>query len=265
MSGRGILLILGGLVATGGIALTAGPWAWTMTDSDSGICTLVGCDSGISVSALDIAYARPDVARVRVCIDNRCQEIPRSIEDELHLRRRVPGMRPVQVDAALLSASGATLARDRRSITRTGTTPNGQRCGPICWVGTVQIAPSGRLKRQPRWLPRDGRRVRADVIVRGRVHRLSTSPSRPVTPIRLRRTDGIQIRTGARGYPRVYVPGHLTRPEPAPFELAHDESGRIWSADVPRRLRGTRALMIRITHRPDRRVVDLRLPIELVD
>ena len=112
-------------------------------------------------------------------------------------------------------------------ITRTSNAPNGERCGPICHVGSVQLTPTGRLVKPSARLrlPRPGR-PGIHVIVRGRVTRVSAGRA-ATAPLVVKRGDPIEVRTDSRNYVRVYVRGHLPPAEWNPFGLARPD-GRVW-------------------------------------
>jgi len=231
-------------------------------ESEVFACSAVGCDSGVAVAAPDVAYARPEVAKVRLCIAGRCRVVSRFAEGVIGDSRRVGGRAAVPVMAALLDARGRVVARDEALVARRKSAPNGERCGPICYYGGVHFTPGGRLVRPSgvRLPPRG--RPGIDVIVRGRVSRLRARRAASARLV-VRRGDPIEVRTDSRSYVRVYVRGHLPPTELEPFGLA-GPGGRVWDAWVPRRLRGARELMVRLDHRRDRRVVRFRLPIEVI-
>lgn len=226
-------------------------------------CTLVGCTSGTGISAPDIAYAAPEVARVKYCVARRCRVVTRFAEGSIRDFKAIGGDDPVPVTAELLDARGRAVARDKIVVTRTSNAPNGERCGPICHVGSVELTPTGRLVKPSARLrlPRPGR-PGIHVIVRGRVTRVSAGRA-ATAPLVVRRGDPIEVRTDSRSYVRVYVRGHLPPAEWNPFGLARPD-GRVWDAWVPRRLRGARELMVRLDHRRDGRVVRLRVPIAVI-
>jgi hypothetical protein len=248
------------------VALVLGP-TLVMTGSAVELsCTLVGCTSGVSVRAPDLAYARDDVSRVRVCIYRNCSVLRRDRGVRWQWYQRIADRRIViAVSAAMLDERGRVISSHSRPVTRRPTSPNGRRCGPTCYVGGVVLDARGRLGAPAgefglRMPPAVLGQPRADVIGGGRVRRLGGRMT-PPRPLAVRRDDELQVRTDARSYVRVFAPGRLPSAEPLPFELAEDRAGRVWSVSVPSRLRGVRYLIVRLDHRKDRRIVELRLPI----
>ncbi|MDQ3676791.1 MAG: hypothetical protein M3401_08325, partial [Actinomycetota bacterium] len=120
------------------VALVLGP-TLVMTGSAAELsCTLVGCTSGVSVRAPELAYAREDVSRVRVCIDRKCSVLRRDRGVRWEWYQRIAGRRIViSVSAAMLDKRGRVIASHSRPVTRRPTSPNGRRCGPTCYVGGV--------------------------------------------------------------------------------------------------------------------------------
>lgn len=199
--GFGAVIVLGAVIAVIAVAGRGTP-------SDEGFaCTLVGCDSGTSIQAPDLAYAPADVTTIEVCIAGRCQRRPRAVAGPALFFREVDGSAPVQVSAALIDPRGRAITRDQRRVARARSAPNGELCGPICYTGGVRLEPDGRLQTPPPRvrLPRPGR-PRAHVIAGGHVSRLEAgcAPSRSLT---IRPDDPIEIRTDSRSYVRVYAPG----------------------------------------------------------
>lgn len=251
-------------VFVGGIVIAGVAFAGRSHEQDDVLaCTAVGCESGVGIAAPDLAYARPEVARVRFCLARRCRTVSRFAEGLIRDFERVRGSGPVPVRAALLNARGGVIASDRTVVRRRAYAPNGKRCGPICYGGGVHLTPSGRLVRPSAALrlPRPGR-AGIDVIARGRVSQVRARRA-ATTALVVRRGDPISVRTDSRSYVRVYVRGHLPPPEYEPFALG-GRDGRVWDAWVPQRLRGARELMVRLDHRTDGRIVRFRVPITVV-
>lgn len=258
-------LVIGfGCVLFGGVAIGGVSFAGRAHEERKGrLCTLVRCDSGVAVAAPDVAYARPDVARVRLCIAGRCRVVSRFAEGRIWNFERVAGSGPVAVTAALLDARGRAVARDEAVVARRRLAPNGEDCGPICHVGGLHLTPDGRLVTPAARvrLPRPGR-PGVHVIVRGRVSRLGAGRAATGSLV-VRRGDPVEVRTDSRSYARVYVRGHLPPAELEPFALG-SRDGRVWETWVPRRLRGAHELLVRLDRRRDGRVVRFRVPITVI-
>jgi len=231
------------------------------------VCTAAGCESEISVSADDLAYARTDVTRLRVCIDGRCTTRSRYADGRISVSRRIGGTRPlIAVATTLIDAEGLVVASDHRWVKRRRSAPNGESCGPVCFIGAAHADQDGRLQTRPirgRMPSPSPGRVRVDVIVRGRVTRLEAGRS-PPRAVRVRRGDQVEVRTDARSYVRVFAPGRRPPPEYEWYEFSYDRAGRVWIEEIPRRLRGVRHLVVRLDRRADRRNVELRLPVEVM-
>ncbi|MEJ7797283.1 MAG: hypothetical protein WKF42_02200 [Solirubrobacteraceae bacterium] len=232
---------------------------------DEGLsCTLAGCDSAITISAPDLAYAPGNVRGVRICIDGRCRVSPR-LGPGWIMQRGVSDQRlGVPVNSELLDRRGRAIASDTHIVKRERIAPNGERCGPVCLAGAVQLGADGRLRdpvaperlRLPSSRPG---RPGADVIVNGRVVRLGERLP-PPRAVSVASRDALEIRTDARSYVRVFRPGHRPTAESDPFELS-THGGRVWNDVLPSNLRGLRYMVVRLDRRADHRVIELRLPI----
>lgn len=111
-------------------------------------CTDVGCDSGLTLDAIDLAYAPRDVRAVRVCVEDRCELIRREHSVGLGgppLDHGVRKAREVTVTAELLARDDRVVRRSRRRLGLKVVYPNGEACGGGCVVGSLRLDRRGEL------------------------------------------------------------------------------------------------------------------------
>ncbi len=109
------------------------------------ICTLIGADSGVSVSWDPAAY--PEGALFRLCADDVCREHA-SLREVPFGSLQVPlpeedGPREVAVRLAVTDpAQGGRVVHDGGTrVTLRKVTPNGEGCGPTVWQAGVRADP----------------------------------------------------------------------------------------------------------------------------
>ncbi|MFJ5712680.1 hypothetical protein [Streptomyces sp. NPDC093105] len=109
------------------------------------VCTLIGADSGVSVTWDPAAY--PEGARFRLCADEECGERESSREFPFgSLQVRLPeedGPREVAVRLSVTDpARGGRVVHDGSTrVTLRKVTPNGEGCGPTVWQAAVRADP----------------------------------------------------------------------------------------------------------------------------
>ncbi|MFD8014007.1 hypothetical protein [Streptomyces sp. NPDC058955] len=109
------------------------------------VCTLIGADSGVSVSWDPAAY--PDGARFRLCADEECRERESLREFPFgSLQVRLPeedGPREVAVRLSVTDpAQGGRVVHDGAvRVALRKVTPNGEGCGPTVWQAAVRADP----------------------------------------------------------------------------------------------------------------------------
>ncbi|GGR63686.1 hypothetical protein [Streptomyces roseolus] len=124
------------------------------------ICTLIGADSGVTVSRRPADF--PAGSRYRICADGTCREpsAPAAGDDTAFLQVRLPeedGPREVTVRFAVIappdepageeSAGGEPAGGGRvvhafsTRVALRAATPNGEKCGPTVWQAGVRVDP----------------------------------------------------------------------------------------------------------------------------
>jgi hypothetical protein len=112
-------------------------------------CTLIGCDSGVSVDLRAMTFP-PSTGPVTaiLCVDGACQDVQISAPGQALLRVSVDLPRPpatVTVSMEMFGAGGAVLAPTAppgAPVRRL--TPNGEKCGPVCNVVTLRYDSASR-------------------------------------------------------------------------------------------------------------------------
>lgn len=144
------------LVASTALLLTAGCLGRPGT-----ICTLVGADSGVTVSWRPADF--PAGSRYRICADGQCREREDPTAGDgstTFLQVRLPeedGPRDVAVRFTVVApaeepaddelAGGGPAGGGRvvdafsTRVTLRGSTPNGEECGPAVWQAGVRVDP----------------------------------------------------------------------------------------------------------------------------
>jgi hypothetical protein len=107
-------------------------------------CTEIGCTSGVSVTVEGFQLTAEDGVDVRACLDSVCRS--RTVTEE-------PAVVPLEVDRSAsettvmvtvqVSRDGNILMDARKKVTLHKISPNGDQCGPICYVSFVVVNPSG--------------------------------------------------------------------------------------------------------------------------
>jgi hypothetical protein len=107
-------------------------------------CTQIGCTSGVSVTVEGFRATTDNGIVVRACLDSECRS--RTVTEE-------PAVVPLEVDtissestvtvSVRVSRGDAEIVESSNEITLHKISPNGDQCGPICYVSFVVVNPSG--------------------------------------------------------------------------------------------------------------------------
>jgi hypothetical protein len=107
-------------------------------------CTQIGCTSGVSVTVEGFGVTVDDGVAVRACLDSECRS--RTITEE-------PAVIPLEVDrtasestvtlSVRVSRGDEVLVEADEEVTLHKISPNGDQCGPICYVSFVVLSPAG--------------------------------------------------------------------------------------------------------------------------
>lgn len=113
----------------------------------TGDCTTAGCTSGLSVQ-VDLPAGTDGLVDVEVCVRGHCARAVSADPSLAAYGVTVPvpwlragtGERSVRVRVTqrgheLLAGRGVTRFHELA--------PNGERCGPVCWIGDVHVGPGG--------------------------------------------------------------------------------------------------------------------------
>lgn len=138
------------LLATAAVLGTAAYVGNRAIDDLNRVCTLIGCNSGLFLDTNDVAYAPAAASTLRVCVEQRCTDIPRSETGGIPMHPVEHGFekpREVTVTAELLDPGGRVLHRSERRLELESHTPNGKACdGDGCTVGALRIDRAGDLQ-----------------------------------------------------------------------------------------------------------------------
>lgn len=107
-------------------------------------CTQIGCTSGVSVTVEGFGATADNGVVVRACLDSECRS--RTVTEE-------PAVVPLEINRAAsesvvtlsvrVSRGDTTLVEAQDEVTLHKISPNGDKCGPICYVSFVVVDPSG--------------------------------------------------------------------------------------------------------------------------
>lgn len=120
---RAVRLLAATLGAMFACAVIAGP----VGGEEPQVCTVVGCESGVSV---DVRSLAGEGRQVTVCIDRTCKRAGR--EDAVRITRRYEEGQPVTVRVVVRTDAGKVLGRVRRTVGLKAYRPNGPDCPPLC-------------------------------------------------------------------------------------------------------------------------------------
>jgi hypothetical protein len=116
--------------------------------SQSVVCTEIGCDSGVSVTVEGFRAGPADTIKVHACLGSVCRD--RTVAEEpsvVFIDAPESGTVSTVVVSVEVKQGSDVLVRGRRELTLHKIAPNGERCGPVCYVGFLAISPAGL--RQP--------------------------------------------------------------------------------------------------------------------
>jgi hypothetical protein len=113
---------------------------------DRRICTLVGCNSGVSVRYGEFGTRYiPRNATVTVCIERLCRRFSGRGDGVRVAHAKLSGPGPVRVRVVVRSPSDKVLFRADRQVTLKRARPNGEECEPTCWLAAFEFKSSRRL------------------------------------------------------------------------------------------------------------------------
>ncbi|MFF3413675.1 hypothetical protein ACFYW9_03130 [Streptomyces sp. NPDC002698] len=124
-------------------------------------CTMADGDSRVSVVWRPDDFGGRDSARIRLCVNSRCEEWTsgRPADPFASLSVRLPdrvGASTLPVRLTVTSAeSGDTVVEDRTRVRLTEQHPNGTSCPPTVWTATFRAHPDKGLT-SPRGLKLQG-------------------------------------------------------------------------------------------------------------
>lgn len=117
----------------------------------SGMCTAVGCSSGLTVAG-PYFVQNQHVKWMRVCVAGSCRTagVPLNsgagfLGESLVPTAALQVHTPVKVSVTLETASHTRLVSADGSIRLRKTAPNGVACGPVCYQASVTVHPNGTL------------------------------------------------------------------------------------------------------------------------
>ena len=121
-------------------------------EREEGVCSLVGCTSGIEVELESLRHALPQAAAVQLCAGAGCVSqslrhgrLPPLMESAWRGAPRRPNA-SYTADLMVLDRHGRVLLHLRRAVRLTKFEPNGHACGPTCWSAALKLdAARGRL------------------------------------------------------------------------------------------------------------------------
>ncbi len=119
-----------------GATVVVGFGATLLIRNVPGECTLVGCDSAVTIGLTELApEVRAEASAVTVCLDGRCDTSP-LVADQPWVRSTLAERVVHQATMTITDAAGldlAHLALDE-SVAADEFQPNGDRCQPTCWT-----------------------------------------------------------------------------------------------------------------------------------
>jgi hypothetical protein len=116
----------------------------------AGTCTSAGCISGLQVTVRGFTLTPGVPAQLHVCLENVCRDTlagqdPAVIQVDLPGRQQTPDAgADRELNATVrVTTAGRTLLDARRKVTLAKVTPNGERCGPVCYYVALTASPTG--------------------------------------------------------------------------------------------------------------------------
>jgi hypothetical protein len=114
------------------------------------VCTLIGCESGVTVDISAYRIRHPQIRRVVVCVDRHCEVRKWSrtthAPDVVEVRTAEPRAHSAVVKVVAYDSRGLKRIRKLLNVFLRKIQPNGPRCEPICFAATVRVSRHGRLR-----------------------------------------------------------------------------------------------------------------------
>lgn len=105
-------------------------------------CTAVGCDSGVMFTVSNVGQVPGEALVMRACVDEVCSDTKGVDQDVIGVQ--LPDTGPRAAVASITITQGDTvLVRGSTPVQLTKTAPNGEKCGPICFVAAVAVTKDG--------------------------------------------------------------------------------------------------------------------------
>lgn len=140
------LLATSALLAIASTTALADPAA-IRSSAPGRVCTEIGCQSGVFLTAGSYLAAHASVARVEVCSLGRCRSIrrgqPTVVGQPLVLP--VAAERRIAVTVTALDSRGHAVLRRRLVAKLRRGQPNGPDCPPVCFQLNLVLSRSGAL------------------------------------------------------------------------------------------------------------------------
>ncbi len=128
----------------GAVTVVGLPLALAACASTPVSCTQIGCSSGISVTVEGFHVSPTDAVDVHACLGSVCHD--RAVTDEpavVFIESDADAQVASAIATVRVTRAGATLVQVRREFTLHKIVPNGEQCGPVCFVAFAVVSPTG--------------------------------------------------------------------------------------------------------------------------
>jgi hypothetical protein len=114
------------------------------------ICTLIGCESGVTVDLRPYRADHSYIRRVVVCVERRCEKRRWKADEPgvefVQVRVKGDRERTVKVKVVMYDGRGRKRFRKVGSAFLRRNQPNGPECEPVCFVASMKVSLHGRLR-----------------------------------------------------------------------------------------------------------------------
>lgn len=108
-------------------------------------CTAVACVAGVTFVLPPETYAIAEPVSVRLCIDGECSEKEYSSGNQIPpmVMQEGPQEEEAKASAEVRTADRVFARLKERNVKLGKSEPNGPRCGPTCYGGSVKVPLAG--------------------------------------------------------------------------------------------------------------------------
>jgi hypothetical protein len=111
-------------------------------------CTEIGCISGVWFDLSQLAAASAGPMDVHACVDATCVDVSAMAPDPVLVQTTEAGPRTAVLTITVRDG-GRLLSKGRATVELRKASPNGERCGPVCYSAQVSATPRGLTQSLP--------------------------------------------------------------------------------------------------------------------